>query len=357
MRLFVDIDVVIKGLRDSDWLVRNRTARALVFRSSGDDPPRSPGGPGVLQSFGFSAPGRADIAALIPDAQAHHPQASPLEPGDPRTIGPLLATADDPTKNVRTSVARALAVVARTAPGRTAREELRGAVAVENWRVRFAAVRAYAWLYDEPVEPLLPLLRDPQESIRWAAAKTLAGRKRGSFGHFYDLFHGRPPGGRPQSEPQLAVPLVQALSDESATVRAEAIWGLEPRDGDRYYDALVRGVLDDVDPRVRTRAAARLTGERAVLVLINALDDSSPWVQQVVIAKLGRLRAPAAVEPLSDRLRAKNRSTRRAASHALAEIGDPRAVEPLNALYERSTNAEVRHAVARALATFEREID
>jgi len=354
----MDIDVVIKGLRDPDWLVRNRVARALVFRSSGSDAPRRPGGRGVNLRLGVSLPGPAEIAALIAEARAQQqPEPLPLEPGDPRTIGPLLATADDPTKNVRTSGARALAVVARTAPGRTAREELRAALAVETWRVRFAAVRAYSWLYDEPVEPLLALLRDPRESVRWATAKTLASRKRGSLGHFYDLFNGRPSGGRPEPDLELAVVLVDALTDESPTVRAEAIWGLEPRDGDRYYDALIRGLNDDADFRVRTRAAARLTDERAIPALINALDDPSPWVQQVVIATLGRLRTPAAVEPLSNRLRAKNRTIREVAAHALAEIGDPRAVEPLNALYERSNNADVRRAVAKALATFKAESD
>ena len=283
----------LADLRDPDYVVRNRAARALVFRFSGSDGPRpapvffqllpdqsaldpvnrliaegmAPDSDAVREKLKEATAAMAVAAmrpALPPGLFApapSAPSAAGRPPGDPRAVGPLLAAADDPTKNVRTSVGRALAVIVRTAPGRGARNELRAALGADNWRVRFAAARAFAWLGDEPYEPLLPLLDDEHESLRWAAAKTLAARHRGSFGHFSDLVNAFRD--RPEPQPELAGVLLRVLEDGAPTVRLAAISALDPSDDAGAYGALVAALRDDPErgcvrrPHGGSRTSAR----------------------------------------------------------------------------------------------------
>jgi HEAT repeat protein len=293
----VSVDEHLPQLRDPDWLVRCRAIAALASPSSSIEPPK---------------------------------------PGDPRAIEPLLELADDPIKNVRAYVAWALGAIALTAPGRDARDRVRRALADTTWRVRFAATRAYSWLEDEPFAPLLPLLDDPEESVRWAAARTLANRgsERSDRDRFWD--------------PRLLKPLLHALEDPAPTVRAAAVRGLRPENGERSYAALVRA-LRDSDSRVRLWPSMVLHDRRAVPALIDALDDTFFWVRANAARNLGRLRADSAVDALIEQLRARDRSMRREASRALAQIGDPRAIDPLTALLNRSTAERVRRDVAHAL--------
>jgi HEAT repeat protein len=294
----VSIDEHLLQLRHPDWIVRCRAIAALAAPSSMIEP----------------AP----------------------TPGDPRTIEPLLALADDPIKNVRNYVAWALGAIARTAPRHDARDRVRRALAAPAWRVRFAAARAYSWLDDEPFEPLLPLLDDSEESVRWAAAQTLANR--GSE----DIDRDR------VWDPRLLDPLLRALEDPSPTVRAAAVRGLRPEDEERAYAALVRA-LRDTDYRVRVWPSYALHDLRAVPALIDALEDTFLWVRVNTARNLGSLRADSAVDALIEQLRARNRYMRREAARALGRIGNARALGPLTALLDRSTDTWVRNDVREAL--------
>lgn len=336
----MSVERELAALGDPDWVVRVHAARALVLRSSGEDGPR-----------------RGRVAPLLNTATAAQPQAgwfpaprpqdpARFEPGDPRAVAPLLAAATDRTKNVRTAVARALAVVCATAVDREPCEQLRRALEHEVWRVRFAAVRAYALLHEEPGDPLLQLLDDEQESVRWAAVRTIAGRRTGGYGHFGDLgFRLR---GSPEPDATMNDGLVLAMGDEAPTVRRAAVWGLRASDDERSRQTVAHALREDGDSFVRTWAAAALgNSSDAVPLLAAALDDPAPWVRITAIRALARLEAVAALDQLVARLADRNRRVRREAVTALARIGDERAVEPLLALYGRGS---LRDDVAKALA-------
>jgi HEAT repeat protein len=349
----VSVDAEIARLSDPDWAERVRAARALVFRSSGRDGPRQVA---VSRNVAVFVSGEEAIAALAAKRRelaaappAPLPDRASFEPGDARAVAPLLAAAEDPTKNVRTAVARALGVVAATSRQQAPREQLRDALGDERPRLRFAAARAYALLPDEPAAPLLPLLQDTVESVRWAAARTLASRKNGGIGHLSDL--GFLVHDRRRPEPELAEALRQSAVDEAPTVRRAAVLGLRAADPGGSYDLLVQALRADEDHRVRAAAAYSLDDERAIPVLVEALDDPCPVVGRAAIFALARLRAPSALDPLVAQLRVRNRLVRHEAVVALAALGDARAVEPLRALYDRTTTHSLRHVVARALAT------
>ncbi|MDX6481850.1 MAG: hypothetical protein QOG85_2360, partial [Gaiellaceae bacterium] len=70
--------------------------------------------------------------------------------GNPLFVAPLLDLAGDPTKNVRNAIVWPIGVIASTERGRDGKMILLAALRSPEWRVRFAAARAYTWLRDEP---------------------------------------------------------------------------------------------------------------------------------------------------------------------------------------------------------------
>ena len=238
----------------------------------------------------------------------------------------LLDVAEDPVKQVRAAVARKLGAAAHTPLGKPLRERITSAFHDDRWRVRFAAVRAYGSLSKHPHEPLIPLVADDAESVRWAAVRTLAEWPLGATGSGVDA-------------------LLRALADPAPTVRAAAAWGLAHTTDERGVVALDRAVRDP-DYRVR-RCAALVSDRRAVPTLVAALGDHDMWVRVYAVRNLGALRASEAVEPILVLLRDKSRYVRADALRALAEVGDPRASDEISALLRRSTDRHVR-ATARA---------
>ncbi len=263
---------------------------------------------------------------------------APAKPGDPALVVPLLGLADDPTKNVRTAVAWTLGHIARSERGAEAKERIQSALEDPGWRVRFAAARAYSHLPEQPFDPLLPLLDDEVESVRWAAADTLASRKRAY------LWRGR----EPIFEPSIVGHLVRALRDPAPTVRLAAIRGLEPQASDEAFAALMTA-LSDPYHWVRIWAAGVLRDRRAVPALIAVLDDQFLWVKVNAVRSLAAIRDSRAVDPLLQQLSAKDRYVRREAARALGAIGDPKAIPGLTALRDRSTLDRVKTSATEAI--------
>jgi HEAT repeat protein len=314
------LEELLSRLGDPEWIVRTRAILEYA-RPSAEPEPMPVWVPGP-----FGEPAEPEPTA--------YPFYDPV-PGDPRAIEPLLALADDPTKNVRNAVAWAIGAIAETAPDRSGIERVTLALADPNWRVRFAAARACRWwLADEPFEPLVAVLDDSEEGVRWAASAALAERSMATRGRDWNS--------------GLLEPLLQAMRDPAPTVRGAGAAGLKASDDDRALEALTTA-LGDSDYRVRHFAALGLDDLRAVPALIEALNDQYFWTRATAATMLGRLRAEDAVDGLVEQLRTKNRAMRISAASALAEIGDPRAIPPLQDLYDRSTNAEVRGWVRGSL--------
>jgi HEAT repeat protein len=123
-------------------------------------------------------------------------------------------------------------------------------------------------------------------------------------------------------------PLLSALGDADAQVRAYAIAGLAPLEPETkaVLPALEKQVKEDPDPLVRQSALRTLgrLGPATVPVLVAGLKDKEPTVQNAALKALGQVGpgAKAAVPDLKALAReASNPAVRRGAVGALEHIG------------------------------------
>jgi HEAT repeat protein len=158
--------------------------------------------------------------------------------------------------------------------------------------------------------------------------------------------------------PDAELPLARLLKHDDERVRRAAAVALGKVGTASAFSAL-RSALGDESPQVRLAAAAglgswkRTTSAQSLTV---ALDDESDGdVQLQIIATLGRVATPDAVERLIELARPmgffKKKSTalRVAAVHALAEARTPAAVAALQELRDDRDGA-VRSAVVQSIA-------
>jgi len=155
--------------------------------------------------------------------------------------------------------------------------------------------------------------------------------------------------------------LLAALDDPDSTVRANAAAGLGLNEVSDAVEPLITLLRSDDEDIVRERAAtalAQIGDPRAIDPLIDALDDSGTWIRNRVAYVLGASKDPRAVEPLLELLNHEDDSTQGVAAWALGAIGDDRAFDPLLGLL-RDPNPSVRGNAAWALGEFadERAID
>ncbi len=152
------------------------------------------------------------------------------------------------------------------------------------------------------------------------------------------------------TDARVAKPLIGALRDEDANVRAKAVEVLARIGDARAVDPLI-GALKDRDSRVRATAVEALTkigDARAVQALTNLLQDSSPEVRTAAAEALGKMKDPVAVEALMNMLKDSDGDIRHISVVALGKIGDSRAIGSLvAALIDKSEN--VRQAAEAAL--------
>jgi HEAT repeat protein len=130
--------------------------------------------------------------------------------------------------------------------------------------------------------------------------------------------------------PELTEALLQAVDDENARVRTEAIYALgvvaRPPLSDAAADRLIK-VLDHYDPGIRA-AGARVIGRlgltRASDVLITSMNDSSPAVRHAAMRALGDIREERAVQALNEQFKYYGKGAGAwAALDALARVAHP----------------------------------
>jgi HEAT repeat protein len=159
--------------------------------------------------------------------------------------------------------------------------------------------------------------------------------------------------------PDAELPLGRLLKHDDDRVRRAAAVALGKVGTASAFSAL-RAALGDESPQVRLAAAAalgswkRTTSAQSLTV---ALDEESDGdVQLQIIATLGRVATPDAIERLIDLARPvgffkrKSTAVRIAAVHALTEARTPAAIETLQQLREDKDDA-VRSAVVQSIAT------
>jgi HEAT repeat protein len=228
----------------------------------------------------------------------------------------------------------------------------------------------------EAVGPIAPLVNDPLDEIQLEAigaalsfylVEPVAGTRRVAL-----LFEVRSPSlaaaafergplasfPRPVP-PELIANLLQAVDDETARVRLEAIYALgviarPPLLGtlnDAHAAALVKA-LDHYDPAIRAGAAqvaGRLVVAPAGDALIRAINDSSAGVRYAAMRALGELKEVRAIQALSEQLTYYGRGEGAwSALHALAAIGHDSSV-PLFAARLADRDPNLRRAAAEGL--------
>jgi HEAT repeat protein len=193
-------------------------------------------------------------------------------------------------------------------------------------KVRVAAVRLLREAkYPEAMVPIAALVTDPLDAVQLEAiaaelsfflVEDVPERRRLGF-----LVEVRNRGGAPTAfdlgplaawprpaPPEVIAALLQAVDDENARVRLEAIYAVGVvANGPLASDAAERLIkaLDHFDPAVRT-GAARVAGRLGVTAagdaLITAVNDSNAGVRYAAMRALGSIRDERAVSALTEQL-------------------------------------------------------
>ena len=240
-------------------------------------------------------------------------------------------------------------------------------------KTRLSAVRLLRDAkYPEAVAPLAPLVLDPFDDIQLETiaaelsffleqdvkskrmvAFVVEKRTSAMAAAAFDL---GPLAVWPRPVPaELVTALLQAVDDETPSVRLEAIYALgviakAPLEADQVR-RLIKA-LDHYDPAIRSGAArviARLKVREAGDALIKAVNDSKPDVRYAAMHALGAIRETRAVGALSEQLAFyKKGEGAWSALDALAQIGDPASV-PLFKDRLQDKDPYLRRAAAEGL--------
>lgn len=272
-------------------------------------------------------------------------------------------------------------------------------------KMRLSAVRLLRDAkYPEAVVPMAPLVLDPMDDVQLEAiaaelsffleqdvkSKKMVGfvlerRKSVIAAAAFDL---GPLAVWPRPVPaELVTALLQAVDDENAKVRLEAIYATGVIGRGKLSAAqmpLLLKALDHYDPPVRTAAArviGRLKAADAADALLKAVNDSQADVRYAAMRALGavgdarattalteqlafykkgegawsalealaRLASPASIPLFKERLQDKDPFLRRAASEGLGRAGDTESIELLERNVTSDDSAMVRLAAAFAL--------
>jgi HEAT repeat protein len=185
------------------------------------------------------------------------------------------------------------------------------ALQADEWKTRWQAAQTLGELGDRRAIPaLLASLGDGNQWVRIVAAEAL-----GQIG-----------------DREATHSLMLALADDSVWVRRACVVALGQIGDERAIPPLVNRLLDPPNnewPEELRDAIAKALGgigEPALQTLVIALDDPDPWVNCAAARALGRVGDPSAISALSDMTNSEHGAVRSAATQALAQMADVRAV-------------------------------
>ncbi len=212
---------------------------------------------------------------------------------------------------------------------------------------------------DQAIPPLLDLLADQEQAVAEDAARALAQiRGREVAARLVPLLSVEQVRLRNRAmellrrlgtdAPDLILDILEESDPDLRIFAADILGHIQ---GPGVGKALVRA-LDDPDPNVRTAAAMSLGRRRdgsAVRALVSHLDDD-PWVAFTVTQALAQIGDPAAVEPLIRLISQGPDHLQAAAVDALGRLGDARAVPHLLAAAGRVSADLLEHLVGALLS-------
>lgn len=266
---------------------------------------------------------------------------------------------------------------------------LRDAADREDPRLQLRAVKALGGLEDHrAVDLLKQLVEEGWPDVQDAAAQSLVQIGCAAWGRCGALIVLGEIG-----DESLIPNLIQSLSDDSDNVRLEAIRALAKVNGPDAIDPLIKVARKDRDPYIRFEAVRLLrrigVGYHRVLNLaISALKDSYRDVRSQAARLLGNFQDERSVEPLIKAMADSHWSVRESAENALinfggqavphlieslssrswpqrfraarllGEIGDQRAIEPLEKLLKKKGERnKVREVVQESLQKLRNRIE
>jgi HEAT repeat protein len=193
-----------------------------------------------------------------------------------------------------------------------------------------AFLRRSAHRSQEAIAALMGALADPEEFVRWQAARALAA----------------------QEASQVFPALTQALSDPEPLRRAGAAEAMGYQGGEAASVTLCKHVSDR-DPRVRVAVAGALrdlVDPNAVSCLLPLLADENTEVRCTAASALGHIGSPASAKPLADALAEPGQPLlfRRALAAALVRAAHPEA-QPVLLVALSDPDPQVRGYAAEAL--------
>ena len=192
--------------------------------------------------------------------------------------------------------------------------------------VRWKAAEALSKMGNPAVEPLIAALGHPDDDVRWKAAIALGGI----------------------GNTDAIGPLIALFSDDDRFVRSRAAHALSMI-GEPSVGHLIRS-LKEGNPSTRWGAAlalGKIKNVKAVEPLILALADEQAMVRAEAAAALSLIGTPA-LKPLLVFLKSAQGETRIEVMTALGELQNADAIEPLLQLLEQADDAE-RQAIADAI--------
>ncbi len=243
---------------------------------------------------------------------------------DKRAIDPLIFALEDPVDFIRGYAAENLGLFHDP----QVVDPLISSLIKDKDYVRLKTINSLIKLGKLSVEPLISLLKDPNESVRKDAIFAL-----GQIG-----------------ERSAVRPLISILYDATIDIRKAAIKALGAI-GDQNALGPIQSLLLDTQNEIRYEAIEALgffgDGDSAK-ILIDALEDKSIDIRKQSTKSLGRICDKTSVEPLIDILLKDEGSVASEAAKSLGNIGDLRAVEPL-IIKLTCTDWSVRASAAEAL--------
>ena len=222
--------------------------------------------------------------------------------GSPRAVRPLLEVVRDRRSEVAAVRAAALRALGRIRHADAVGPLVETLSSDESWLPPLVA-SMLARIGEPALLPLIERLEDdatPTPVRRWAA------QILGDIGHRRAL-----------------IPLVRALSDLDAEIRARAAKSIGRLGDERGVDALLERLLVDPVPFVRisvARGLSQLASERTLQFLVEALADPEWWVRLRAVQALEHL-GPVAREVLVATLSDPDPQVGREAARALEGIG------------------------------------
>ncbi len=197
--------------------------------------------------------------------------------------------------------------------------------------VRSLAIEALSEIGDKrAIEPLEKQMEDPDKLIQVTAAAALHKMGRGNPRNI----------------------IINAMTDDNAATRrvaAKAIWEII----DNPPLSLLLKAMKDSDPDVRnyvTLAVGKTRNPEAIGPLIKALkEDEDDRVRDSAAKALHQIGTPA-VDPLIKELAGtKDMEIVIRIAQTLGDIGDKRAIKPLEKVYNEATNPLLKNETAKAL--------